>query len=451
MSSHLLSLEASVLGAVLIHPDALGEFPRLEVDDFSDLRHRLVFTAMRNLEAAGRPIDVVTVEAEIAVRGAGAHVDYSFLGTLALNVPTVSNAHEYVRQIREAALTRKVRRELAEIVAHGERYELAGSELLSMAISKLSGIDEGQPDDATLISALVQKRLKQLEQIAAEKAAGRFTMSGFPSGVEDLDAKIGGLQPGIVTIVAARPGMGKSSFGLATADSASKAGIGVHLFSLEDTEDAYADRTMSRASGVPAEQLRNADINRGNAQDLMIGVHSLKDRRWLVDGRSGITAEEIVRSVRRHRRQNGTRVVIVDYIQLVKASLNAVRLSRHEQLSGTITTLADAAKLDRMAYVVMSQLNRDIEKRVDKRPQLADLRESGSLEERAKCVIGLYRGAVYGEPVKGIDYDDGWHGHSYKPDEQEHESQVQLHVLKNNNGRTGCAWATWNGPTTRMT
>jgi replicative DNA helicase len=241
--------------------------------------------------------------------------------------------------------------------------------------------------------------------------------------------------------------MGKSSMGLAVADGSSAKGYGVHLFSLEDTEESYADRTLARTSGVFAETLRNADLSIGQCKDISIAISKLRGRRWIVDGRSGITAEEIVRSVRRHRRANNTCVVIVDYVQLVK---RPPRMSPHEALSEIITTLADAAKADRMSYVVMSQLNRQIESRQDKRPQLSDLRESGSLEERSKCVIGMYRGSVYGDPVEGIDWSPDWEGRKYLPDKDEHAAQVQLCVLKNSNGRTGTSFATWNGPTTRI-
>jgi replicative DNA helicase len=140
----------------------------------------------------------------------------------------------------------------------------------------------------------------------------------------------------------------------------------------------------------------------------------------------------------------------VDYVQLVKHPLRKPRLSTHEALGEIITTLADAAKHDGIAYVVMSQLNRDIERRQDKRPQLSDLRESGSLEERAKCVIGLYRGSMYGDAIKGIDWDPKWEGHDYSPGAEEHAAQVQLLVLKNSNGRTGTVFAHWNGPTTTI-
>jgi len=444
----LQSLECSILGAILLNNETLSALPKLEPDDFMDLRNRVVFTAMRNLEHAGVPIDVVTLEAEISKHGKSDAVGgFAYLGELVLSVPTLENALEYAKQVREASLSRKVVNALESVLKTYEREALSGGELLSAGMAALSRIDEDQPDAAANISTLVQRRLKQLEVIAGERARGERTMTGFPTGIEALDEKIGGVQPGIVTIVAARPAMGKSSFGLALADGSSAAGFGTHLFSLEDTEDAYADRALSRTSEVPANDMRNSNLNSGQIHDITKAISKLRGRRWLVDGRSGITAEEIVRSVRRHRRSNGTCVVIVDYVQLVK---RPPRMSPHEALSEIITTLADAAKQDRLAYVVMSQLNRQIESRQDKRPQLSDLRESGSLEERAKCVIGLYRGAVYGKPVKGIDFDSDWEGHSYPPDEAEHEAQVQLHVLKNSNGRTGHVWAHWNGPTTRM-
>jgi replicative DNA helicase len=297
---------------------------------------------------------------------------------------------------------------------------------------------------------LYKRRFAQLEQIAQDRRHGRTNMTGFPTGVAQLDEKLGGWQPGIVSLIAARPGAGKSSLGLATADACSAAGHGAHLFSLEDTEDAYADRSIARASSVAAEKLRNADLERDDLRAITHAHASIKGRHWIIDGRSGITADEIVRSVRRHRKANNTRVALVDYVQLVKHPLRKPRLSTHEALGEIITTLADAAKHDGIAYVVMSQLNRDIERRQDKRPQLADLRESGSLEERAKCVVGLYRGSMYGDPIKGIDWDPDWDGHRYKPSADEHAAQVQLCVLKNSNGRTGTVFAHWNGPTTTI-
>lgn len=445
----LRDLEASILGGILLQPDTLGELPTLEVDDFRDLKHRLVFSAMRQLEAKGVAIDSVTIEAEIArMHGHAEQIGgFGFLGELALRVPTVSNVHEYARQVREASLGRKVFDALDGVMRQAARDELTGAETLSMALAALSRIDAEQPDSAVSIATLVKRRMSQLDKIAQERINGTRSMTGYPTGIAGLDEKIGGVQAGIVTIVAARPGMGKSSLGLAIADASSAAGFGAHVFSLEDSEDAYADRGLSRESQVPAEAMRNVALNRVQIADITHAMSRLRGRKWLIDNRSGITADEIVRSVRRKRRENGTRVVIVDYVQLIR---RPHRMSPHEALTEIITTLADAAKQDGLAYVVMSQLNREVEKRQDKRPLLADLRESGSLEERCRCAIGVYRGSYYGGPVKGIDWDPDWEGHRFAPSPDEHAGQVQLCVMKNSNGRTGTVFAHWNGPTTRM-
>jgi replicative DNA helicase len=443
----LFSLEASVLGAILLDNGTLAQFPRLEIADFLHAKHRYVFSAVRELEHANRPIDVVTVQAELDRQGISS-VDFADLGELVLHVPTVSNAIEYVRQIRNASLGRRVRLALSEILERADEHD--GAELLSMAMAAMSCIDGDQPDATTGITALVRKRFSQLERIAQERASGRRTMTGFPTGVAALDEKLGGWQPGIVSIVAGRPGMGKSSLSLATADASSAAGFGAHLFSLEDTEESYADRTISRMSEVPSEKLRNTELSVGDCAQITRAQIKIRGRRWIVDGRSGITADEIVRSVRRHRKQNETRVALVDYVQLVKHADRRPRASTHEALTEIVTTLADAAKHDGIAYVVMSQLNREIEKRQDKRPQLSDLRESGSLEERAKCVVGVYRGSVYGDPVRGVDWDPGWEGRNYAPAANEHAAQVQLCVMKNSNGRTGTVFAHWSGPTTTV-
>jgi replicative DNA helicase len=191
--------------------------------------------------------------------------------------------------------------------------------------------------------------------------------------------------------------------------------------------------------------MRNADLNRGDVESLSKTLRDLGRRKgWLLDSRSGISADEIIRSVRRRKRENGTKIVIVDYVQLVKKPKGA---GPHEALTEIVTAFSDAAKQDGLAYVVMSQLNRELEKRTDKRPQLSDLRESGSLEERAKCVVGVYRGSVYGKPQKNVDWDPS---KEREPTDEEFKTTAQLIVLKNSNGRTGLVKAHWHGPTTRM-
>lgn len=447
-------LEQSVIGAVLIHPDTLSLLPTLETQDFQNWKAQTTWNAIRNLEATRAPIDVTTVGDEIAKMGKLEAVGFDYLGECALSVPTTSNAIEYSRRLKDNALRRRLVDGLADVVDAGRKGAATGAEMLSEVLAITSRMDAEQPEDAQAIGVLVQQRLRDIERQEEERRLGLRTLTGFPTGIEKLDGKIGGWQPGIVSIIAARPAMGKSSLGLATADACSKGGFGVHLFSLEDTQDSYADRAMSRESQVPSEKIRRCDLQRGEMDNLQVALRTLGRRQgWLFDGRSGITAEEIVRSVRRRKKDNKTKVVIVDYIQLVKKP--HARMSTHESLGEIITTLADAAKHDGMAYVVMSQLNREIEKREDKRPLMSDLRESGSLEERSKCVVGIYRGAAYGSPVRGVDYEcscppRGREHFCKPPSEEDFASRVELHLLKNSNGQTGKVTVSWHGPTTRM-
>lgn len=438
-------LERSVLGAILLRPENLAVLPSLEPGHFLSPRAKVVFGVVRNLEAKGLPIDVTTVGDELVRDGTLEAVGWDYLGTCTLSVPTIENAVEYARRVRDAALRRDVMVALGDVLAQANAGSEGGGELLTAALQKLTALDTGQSSTASTIGEIISRRLLQLEEIQKARINGTLTMTGYPTGVERLDEKLGGWQPGIMTIVAARPAMGKSSLGLATADACTAAGHGVHLFSLEDTEDSYADRVLSRSSKVPAENLRNCNLNRGQLADVLAVTKGIKARKhWLVDGRSGITADEIVREVRRRKRDIGTKVVIVDYIQLVKQSRKA---STHEALTEIATTFSDAAKQDKLAYVVMSQLNRDIEKREDRRPQMSDLRESGSLEERAKCIVGLYRGSYYyDKPKKGTDYSEN----ESPPSVEKFQRTIQLCVLKNNNGRIGRVFADWNAPLTRI-
>lgn len=451
----IADLEQSVIGAILLRTDNLALLPTLGSQDFQSPIGRYVWNAIRNLETKNTPIDTVTIADEVS-RARVHHNDsqgdreykhtevLAFLGDCALKVPTADNAIEYAKRLKDNSLRLRLLETAAEILDHAKKQDMTGAEILSMALGGLSLLDAEQPEQARKIGDVIKRRMQQLDEIEKERALGLTTLSGYPTGVAILDEKIGGWQPGIVSLIAARPGMGKSSLGLATADACSAKQHGVHVFSLEDTEQAYADRTMARTSGVSAESIRNCTLTKQDMEDMRDRIPKVAKRpNWLFDDRSGVTASEIVRSVRRHKKANQTRVAIVDYIQLV-AKPNP-RMTTHEAISENISTFADAAKQDKIAYVVMSQLNRKIEERVDKRPQLADLRESGSLEERSKCVVGVYRGAAYGtKPKKGVDYQVA------EPTQEEFEKQVQLLVLKNSNGRTGRVFARWSGPTTRI-
>lgn len=450
----LLDAEASVLGGCILHPCALRDLD-LETDDFFDMRHRVVWQAMRNLEAKNKPIDTLTLEIEIDQAGKLAAIGGpAFFGELALRVPTADNVLEYAKHIRDEHTRRKVLVAAAEVVELARGGTMGGEELLEQATTRLGAIDGATPEHTFEIGELAARRLADVERFAQELAAGRQALSGAPTGIAELDAKIGGYQYGIVNLIAGRPGMGKSSAALASSDASSGSGIGVHVFTLEDSWQAYTDRQLARLSSVAAIKIRQARLSANEVGALYRAQAELRRRdNWIVDDRGDLSAQEIVRAMRRKQEKNGTRVGVVDYIQLLRP--RDPRMKEHEHLGDCMQTFATSAKVDGIAWLVLSQFNRELEKRNDKRPQLSDLRGSGEIEEKCKIAIGLYRGVVYGgKPKRDIDWEcdclEAVRSCAHAPTLEQWEQQAQVLVLKGGNGPTGSVMASWDGPTTRI-
>lgn len=450
------SAEASVLGGIFLRPDLLRDL-ELEAEDFGHWPHRLVFMAMRNIEARGEPIDVVTVENEVEKLGKlDAIGGVAFLGELCLKVPTTDNVQAYAKLTRDQHLKRKVVLAMGAVIQMGTDADCRGEELLAEAQQRLGRIDGNKPDPTSTIGDLASRRFAEIERFAQELAAGRRPLTGAPTGVEKLDAKIGGWQFGIVNLIAARPGMGKSALGLSTADASSFVGVGIHVFTLEDSWHAYTDRQLARVSRVSQTKIRRADLNMEDVGNVYAAMLAMRARsNWIVDDRGGLSAQEIIRAVRRAAAKNGTRVVLIDYLNLVKRN---PALHETHALGEIMQAFAEAAKADDMAWVVMAQLNRDLEKRDDKRPTLSDLRGSGEIEEKCKLAVGLYRGATYGgSPVRDIDWeckecprDSRDTKCPHGPSVEEWQNTIQLRVMKGGNGPTGTVYAEWHGPTTRV-
>lgn len=451
---HSLEAEESILGGIFLRNEMLAQLDALEVEDFYSPKHQAVFSAMRNLEAASMPIDPTTVANELDRQGKLAAVGVALLGEVVLHCPSPDRVAAYAAIVVKHRVTRETIKAASEIVerlytADDEIDEHQGEAALQWAQARLGRVANRSRSTVTTIGELVVERAKQLHRIVEDRENGKVSLTGFPTGIEALDRLLGGWQPEIVSILGARPAMGKSSVLLGTADACSAVGVGVHAFVLEDSRASLADRAIARVSGVPARTLRAADMNRQQFWDLDQGMRALKARSlWIVDDEVRHTADSIVASVRRNAEKNKTRVAYVDYLNIVEPRDR--RTPRHEQLDEIMTTFMRAAKSDGMAYVVGAQLNRKCEERPNKRPGLADLREAGAIEERAKNVVFLYRGIEYGPPVKGIDWSpDDPAPHNREPDDEEWAARIEFLIEKNSNGETGRVLGTWHGPTMR--
>lgn len=443
---YLLELEQSVLGGVLIQPAILSELGELEVADFRDLRAQACWVAMRALEASGRPIDAGTVMDELHRSGKLDAAGLDFVGLCALRVPVAANTVEYARRVRSYGLRRRLAASLDHLRQQALDTEQEPEDVIAAAHASLLDLGKGAAQSGRSIGEAVVARWAEIEAIARARADGMSAMSGYPTGVAKLDELLGGWQPGIVSIVGARPGMGKSALGLSTAMAVANAGHGVHVFSLEDSERSYSDRLLSRMCGVPSSALRQAKLGASEVASVAAAVAAVRrGRRWVIDEAGGLSVEQVVRRMRARKRELGTKVAILDYATLLTRQRGE---SGHDASTRTMQALQASAKADDVAWVLMCQLGRDVEKRVDKRPVKSDLRESGSFEELAKTVVLLYRGSVYGgEPKHGVDY----FGDERCPTTKEWQSQIQLIVDKNSNGPSPeTIVAHWDGPRTAI-
>jgi replicative DNA helicase len=414
---------------------------------------------MRNLEAANTPIDVVTVEGEIEKAGKlDAIGGIAFLGELALCVPTPDNVLAYAREVEDKSRIRQLGQLAAELSERCFEQDLEVDEYFGEALRKIGEIDRAKPDEAKPIGEYVKKRVLELEDLVRARESGKQVTTGIPSGLKNFDAKIGGYPKGDLIIIAARPAMGKTAMAMSAVDAATAAGIATDVYAAEGGWRMFADRMISRASGIPVARLRNAELGGGDAQALANAQLRYHNRKNLfLDTRASLRATDIIRCVRRHKAERGTKLVVVDYVQMLRRP-KGLEHDENAALDATITALAQAAIDDDITYLVLSQLNREVERRNDKRPIMSDLRGSGALEERPRMIVSPFRSSYYyPAPQLGIDYEcnciagdgEGQELH-VRADDAAFKRQVQVLVLKNSNGPTGFVRATWNGETAGM-
>jgi len=415
---HHDSAERAVLGSIMLDGETAYDATDLDAMDFFNLAHRTIFAAMARLRAkAAPPGDLQLLEAEIpdqleAIGG------LAYLGSLVGDAVTPSHLGRYVALVREAALTRLVVGELADIQDGDEE----GDALLERFQAVSSRLSSRAKDASVTIGQIADEAMVDLESAMLQDG----TAWGIPTGFGKLDYILGGLQRGALTIFAARPSMGKSALVRSIADNVSSAGVGVHVFSPEDSRRTYALRTLADRARASLERVRGLRATADEMAMLKARAAELRSHAgWLIDDTAGISSREIAMRVRRRAKENNTGLVIVDYVQLLRER-EAARSDKRAQIDIATENLEVLARSEKIAVIAVSQLNRECEKRPgDKRPLLADLRESGGLEQAAEAAVFLYRDEVY-----NADSDD--------------KGTTELLIRKNKNGRTGCLKLFWD-------
>jgi|GEM_PF-2375473 len=447
---HDTDAEQSLLGAAFLSTSVL-DLVQTRAVELYDPRHRVVWAAMRRLHELGKPLDDVTVGAELDEEGKLAAVgSHAYLAELMFRTPTADNAEHYAAIIHEHYVRRHLMLEAGAIVEAARRGDADAGDLQGEAIERLRKIDTARDQRGSTMGDLMVSRLGAATELSERRAQGDVVAPGLPTGIPALDDALGcGLRRGIPTVLCGRPGHGKSAMAQTIILANVSAGVGVIEFRVEDTDEASADRMLSRISNVPAEDLAAGKLSRMDLAALTQGVERWHKRCrtfWHLDGRGDVSADDIVRDVRRRRSEiPNLQLVVVDLLNELRWPRGAD--SMKDAMSRGIRTLGRLARDDNLVVLVLCQLNRKLEERKDKRPRLIDLKETGALEERAKCVLSVYRGIEYGDPTDGVDYLAG----ESRPPASEWQERIEIGVIKNSQGKNNRAVrAKWHGPTVRV-
>jgi replicative DNA helicase len=433
---HNLDAEASILGGVLLRNEVLSHLDTLDAEDFYDPRHKVVFTAVRALEAANKPIDVVTIESELDKVGKlDAIGGMAFLGELAMRVPTPDNVMHYAAIVQDKHSARKLMLAASEIADKG--YDDLGDvrDYLDEAEGKIFEVtqrnDKSGPEP---IKSLIKKVFGSLD----ERFSSPGGITGVPTGFNDLDNLTAGLQPTELIILAARPAMGKTSFALSLAQNAAiSGGWPVLVFSLEMSSTQLAERLLCSEARVDSSALRRGQLQRQDMTNLTYAANTLSKAPIMIDDTPALSIREVRARARRFRSNKelfGDKkagLIVVDYLQLMRGSTQNKNGSREQEISEISRGLKSLAKELHCPVLALSQLNRSLEQRQDKRPMLSDLRESGAIEQDADLIVFIYRDEVYNK-------------------ESEAKGIAEIILGKNRHGSTGTVETRFEGRFTRF-
>lgn len=383
--------EQAVLGGMLLSKDAVADvLEKLRPGDFYKPANQLVYDAILDLYGRGEPADAVTVAAELDRRGLLRRVGGApYLHTLISTVPTAANAGYYAEIVSEKSLLRR----LVEAGTRVVQYGYAGAdgadvnEIVDRAQAEIYDVTERRAaEDFVVLEEILQPTMDEIDAIASEGGISK----GVPTGFTDLDDLTNGLHPGQMIVVAARPGMGKSTLGLDFMRSCSiKNQLPSIVFSLEMSKTEIVMRLLSAEAKIKLADMRSGRMSDDDWTKLARRMSEISEAPLYIDDSPNLTMMEIRAKARRLKQKADLRLIVIDYLQLMTSGKKVE--SRQQEVSEFSRQIKLLAKELEVPVVAMSQLNRGPEQRTDKKPMLSDLRESGSIEQDADLVILLHR------------------------------------------------------------
>ena len=396
-----LEAEESVLGAMMLSAEAIADvLERLKAEDFYRSAHTTIFSAILDVYARGEPVDAITVAEELKRRGdleaVGGHLR---IHELVNAVPTPAGAGHYARIVAEAGLLRRLINAAGEIVELGysspsdPRYAAEMAEELIYRVAR-----HRDEDEVVAMRTLVDEAMSDLERAEQQESA----FAGIPTRFTELDRLTAGLQSGNLVVIAARPGVGKSSFVTNIARNvAVESRKTVAMFSLEMSRWEIGMRMLCAEARVPWERIRNRMTTGDDWGRISQAAEVLHDAPLFVVDSGNVNHVDIRAKARRLRSRTGLDLIIVDYLQLMSHHDRRSVENRQQEIAEISRSLKLMAKEFDIPVIAVSQLNRDPERRADKRPQLSDLRESGAIEQDADIVMFIHRDDSEDPSVKG--------------------------------------------------
>ncbi len=460
-----IEAEQALLGAILVNNDAfyrVSDF--LKPSHFYEPLHRKIFEVLSELIRMGKMANPVTIKTFLpADEKVGDMTVAHYLARLAAEAVTVINAADYGRAIYDLATRRAlitVGEDMVNI-AYDAPVDMSPSEQIEDAERRLFELAETGRYDGGFES--FSDAVKTAIDMASAAYMRDGHLSGIATGLNDLDNRMGGLQPSDLIVLAGRPGMGKTSlatniaFNIANAyepeqqaDGSFKAKNGgvIGFFSLEMSAEQLATRIISEQAEVPSSKIRRGDLTEADFEKLVSCTQTLQKIPLYIDSTGGISIAQLAARSRRLKRQRGLDVLVIDYIQLMQGSSAKSSQNRVQEITEITTGLKALAKELSVPIIALSQLSRQVESRDDKRPQLSDLRESGSIEQDADVVLFVYRDEYYlknKEPKPGTDEYLKW-----ETEMAESRGKAEVIIAKQRHGPTGTVALAFQGEFTRF-
>ncbi|MBX9824911.1 MAG: replicative DNA helicase [Xanthobacteraceae bacterium] len=449
-----IEIEQGLIGALLLNNDALDQIgDELEPRHFAEPLHAAIYDIAAAMIGEGRVVTPTTIRPFLPAGDIGGGMTVAqYLARLAAEATSVLNAADYARSIAELAARRALIAIGQEMIAtaHHAPFDMPASAQIEEAERRLTSLAEAGRSVAGGAAGFAPfaEAASAAMNMAAHACQRDGSLTGLATGIRDLDAKMGGLQPSDLIIVAGRPGMGKTALATNIATHIASSGHEVGFFSLEMSSEQLATRIIAERAGIPSSAIRRGAVTNGEFARLADAAARHRAMPLSIDQTGGLSIGKLCARARRLHRRHGLDLLVVDYIQLLAGNARRFNDSRVQEVAEITTGLKALAKELNVPVVALSQLSRAVETREDKRPQLSDLRESGSIEQDADVVLFVFREEYY---LAGKEPRPGSAEHlSWQAEMEAASGRAELIIGKQRHGPTGTVAVRFDARVTRF-